>query len=838
MSSGTRFRVAKFGGSSQATPDRVGRVLDVIEDSHRRGPLAVVVSAAGPTTDLLIEASARASKGEEDMATSLVDQVARISLTNAREVLSGNGEILKVEAEIEALFSNLRKLLYGVSLLREYTSQSLDLIQSFGERLSAMLMAEFVRSRGIPSRFVDARDWVLTDDSFGNARVDWSGTQAQITAQRGQWAPVVTVHTGYLGRTRDGRTTTLGRNGSDYTATLLAKGLGAEEVTIWTDVSGVMTADPEIVRNAYPLERLSYMEALELATFGAKMFHPRTMIPLMESGIPLRIRNTFTPDAPGTVVDKTGNEDQRSATSVTSLEQQALIDVQVQRLANRPRIGERVQRALDRDQITVWMGTQSAHGQALSVVVPMDQSDKALSTLQAELRPELEGHEIQPIHITRPVTLLTLVAEAMGRSTNVAGRMFASLGQVGVNVMSIGQSASSRSISCVVSSTETETAVRAVHDAFNFTHQTVAVAVLGKGVVGGQLLEQVQAQAELLRNVHDIDVRVVALADRGKLVFDSAGIDVADWRERLASAGPSELGPYGPVTPEVLDQLKKMPTPILVDVTAADGMGALYHEAFDRGIHVVAANKKPLTVEARELSALLEAARSHSRFYAYETTVGASLPVIETLKNLVRTGDRVNLIEGSFSGTLGYLTNEMMDGKPLAEAVMTAKELGYTEPQPQDDLSGLDAARKALILARELGLQVEMSDVQLEPLVPQPIIEKEDLDAFYAALRAHQPQLDDDLASMKANDQVLRYLARIDPSARERGEPVLQVGPMRVPSDHASSRLRGSEAFVAFTTDRYAEYPLIVQGAGAGGAVTAAGVLADILRIAQTLRGR
>jgi aspartokinase/homoserine dehydrogenase 1 len=839
MNASRKFRVVKFGGSSQATPERVGRVLELIQATHQQGPLAVVVSAAGPTTDLLIEASARASKGDEDMATGLVNQASQIALTNARAVLSGHGEVLKVEAEVEALFSNLRKLLYGVSLLREYTAQSLDLIQSFGERLSALLMAEFVKSRGVPARFVDARDWVVTDAEFGSATVDWTATRERIDAQREEWAPVVTVHTGYLGRTPDGRTTTLGRNGSDYTATLLGRGLDAEEVTIWTDVSGVMTADPDIVPDAYPLRTLSYMEALELATFGAKMFHPRTMIPLMESGIPLRIRNTFTPDAPGTVVDTLGNRDEGMATSVTSLEQQALVDVQVQRLDARPRIAERVQRALDRENLTVWMGTQSAHGQALSVVVPMDQSARALQALENELRSELENHEIQPVHVSQPVTLLTLVAEAMGRSVNVAGRMFASLGQVGVNVLSIGQSASSRSISCVVPADETHTAVQAVHDAFNFSHQSVAVCVLGKGVVGSQLLEQVRTQAALLKRDNDIDVRVVSIADRTKVVFAPDGLDLSAWRDRMLENRPEDAEQTnGPLRIETLDRLKRLPVPILVDVTAADGMETLYRAAFERGIHVVAANKKPLTIDTEGRNALLESARQNHRFYAYETTVGASLPVIETLKNLVRTGDRVNLIEGSFSGTLGYLTHELMAGVPLAQAVRTAKELGYTEPQPQDDLSGLDAARKALILARELGIRVEMTDVKLTPLVPEAIISKTDPDQFFSALEAYQPEMEAQLQRMRSEGQVLRYLARIDPGARERGEPILEVGPIPVPQDHPSSRLRGSEAFVAFTTQRYAEYPLIVQGAGAGGAVTAAGVLADVLRIAQTLRGR
>jgi aspartokinase/homoserine dehydrogenase 1 len=833
-----RFRVAKFGGSSQASPDRVRRVVDIVVDEARLGPLAVVVSAAGPTTDLLIEAAGRAAAGDEQLAASLTDQVHQIVLTNARDVLQGNDGILKVEAEIGALFTNLRKLLYGVSLLREYTPQSLDLIQSFGERLSAMLMAEFLHSRGLDSTFVDAREWLVTSGDFGAAQVDWPATAARIQTLQSQWARTVTVHTGYLGRTPDGRTTTLGRNGSDYTATLLARGLQAQDVSVWTDVSGVMTADPAIVPDAYPIARLSYMEALELASFGAKMFHPRTMIPLMESSIPLRIRNTFTRDDPGTLVDETGVQDRNRPTSVTSLENLSLLDVQVRRLDARPKIAERIQRALEAAEVSVWMSTQSAHGQALSVVVPIEQSNKAVAALSHILRAELERHEIQPIRTKEPVTLLTLVAEAMGQEVNVAGRMFSALGAVGVNVQSIGQSASSRSISCVVPAEDTYAGVRAVHDAFNFAHQTVNLCVLGKGVVGGQLLEQIATQRAVLREHHDIDLRLVGLAGQNRIAFDPQGIDPRDWRGRMDEADAVDGRPQGPVTTEVLEQLRRLSVPILVDVTAADDMEGLYHEAFRRGLHVVAANKKPLTIPMPARNALLAESRTAHRQYFYETTVGASLPVIETLKDLVRTGDQVRLIEGSFSGTLGYLTNQMMAGQPLADAVREAKELGYTEPQPQDDLSGLDAARKALILARELGMSIELDDVALTPLVPESIIGVDDLDEFFGRLEAHQPELDRQLADYRSSGRVLRYLARIDPEAAGRDQPVMSVGPMAVPAEHPATRLRGSEAFVAFTTDRYAEYPLIVQGAGAGGAVTAAGVLADVLRIAQTLRGR
>ncbi|MEM9691797.1 MAG: bifunctional aspartate kinase/homoserine dehydrogenase I [Myxococcota bacterium] len=830
-----RFVVLKFGGSSQGTADRLERVTTIIRESAAQRPTAVVVSALGGSTDRLIRAAECAARGDVDGAKHLIDDVFDLASNHAQLVDDGPARDAMRRA-VDELASPLRNLIYGVSLLREYTKQSLDLILSFGERLSATLMRELLAYQGLNARYVDARDWCVTGPEFGEAVVDWTETARRVNEHRSHWQQRVSVHTGFLGRTPSGQTTTLGRNGSDYTATLLARALEAEQVTIWTDVSGVMTADPVLVPYAYPIERLSYMEALELSNFGARMFHPRTMVPLIAAEIPLQIRNTLDGSRPGTRVCATGSDDPRQPTSVTNLENLALLDIQAQYLSYRPRIGERVQRALDREDTTVWLATHSAHGQALSVVVPVAQAETAKRAVELEFAGEIERGELQRVGIEAPVTLLTLVAEKMGKSVNVAGRQFAALGNVGVNVMAIGQSASSRSISCVVPAEETTTAVRAVHDAFNFAHQTVSLLVLGKGVVGSQLLAQIDEAAEALRDRNDIDVRLAGLADQHRVVFDEKGIDPGEWRGAIARAPSVKGGPHGPVTEEILERLRRLPVPILVDVTAADGMNDLYQAAFRRGIHVVAANKKPLTVPTHDYRELLNEARQSYRAYRYETTVGASLPVIDTLKNLVRTGDRVTLIEGSFSGTLGYLTQELMAGTPLAQAVRTAKDLGYTEPHPRDDLSGLDAARKALILARELGLTVSLEDIALEPLVPQHLLEEADLDAFFAKLVAFEPTLAKTLDGYRRENKNLRYLARIDPLAKQ-GE-VMKVGPIPVGLDHPATHLRSAESFVAFTTQRYAEYPLIVQGAGAGGAVTAAGVLADVLAIAQTLRGR
>ncbi len=819
-------RVMKFGGTSVGSPQRLERAIALIANERKAGLIAVTVSAMGHSTDHLIEAAEVAAAGELDAALEIVDRVADTATTNGLMVWQalGDGEHPPITRKVRELIAPLQKVIHGMSLLREKTAQTLDLVLSFGERLSATILADLLEHAGVPAVYVDARTWTVTDDHFGEARVDWPATAAKLQALMAEWGERVPVTTGFLGSTPDGRTTTLGRNGSDYTATLLARGLGAQEVAIWTDVSGVMTADPGIVADAYPIARLSYLEALELASFGARMFHPRTMIPLIESGVPMRICNTMHPDAPGTRIDTSG-DDSGGPISVTSLENLALLDVRWRQLSQQAQVGRRVLNALEAANVTVWMASQSAHGQAVAVVVPEGQLEVAKAAITEAL--DLEQGDAEPLGVRAPVTLLSLVAERMDRAGNVAGRFFDALGAVGVNVLAIAQGASSRSISCAIDADSTPIAVRNVHAAFNFAHAKVSVFVFGKGTVGRPLLEQIAAQRGSLERDHDLDVRVVGIADSKGAIYDADGLPLDDLDALLIR--DREAVPE----PELLDRLRRLPVPILVDCTAADGMEALYRQAFERGIHVAAANKKPLTIPATDCESLLACARKHHARYLYETTVGASLPVIDTLKDLVRTGDRVLLVEGSFSGTLGYLTNELMRGVPLSEAVEGAKRLGYTEPNPADDLSGLDVARKALILARELGLAADVDDIELEPLVPAALMDAPDVDAFFDALRGHDATMSAEIEALKAEGKTLRYLARIDPAAKS-----ISVGRVAIDADHPATRLRGSEAFIAFTTERYQAYPLIVRGPGAGGDVTAAGVLADVLRIAQTLRGR
>jgi bifunctional aspartokinase / homoserine dehydrogenase 1 len=830
----SELRVFKFGGTSVGGAERLAQVLRIVAHERTLSPLAVVVSAPGDTTDWLLEAGECAAAGDSARADALVDRIASVASNAVEGALAAHGHAWPDATNvITATLADLRRLLGGIAVVGAFSGAIRDHALSFGERLSSRLVAGALTTLGVAATPVDARTWTVTDDTFGAARVDWDATLARITTLASTWSPgVVTVHTGFLGATPKGVTTTLGRNGSDFTAALLGRALGAREVDIYTDVPGVMTADPSIEREAYAVPHLSYREALELAGLGLRMFHPRTMVPLLESNVPMRIRSTMRPDEPGTLVDAVGSSDARRPTCVCSLEDVALLDVEGSQRTEGAGLGPRALSALEAAGVAVLFSTLAPYGNGVALAVSRVDLARAEHHLGEALAREIQRGDVAAPRVFAPATVLTLVAEAMGRTVGVAARFYGALGSIGVNVRASAQGASSRAICAVIDAADTAVAVRAVHAAFNLAREQVDVLLVGKGTVGGHVLAQVAAEREKLARDCDLDLRVVGVADSGGALFDEHGLDPARVREQLDAKSLPRVSLVA-----ALDRLAKLPVPVLIDCSAADGMEALYVQALERGIHVVGANKKPLVLPRAERAKIFEAARRAHRAWRYETTCGAGLPVIETLKNLVRTGDRVTLVEGSLSGTLGFLSNEVTRGVSLSRAVRAARERGYTEPHPRDDLTGLDAGRKALILARELGLDAELDDVVVEPFVPSELLAADDLDEFFRALEGHDEAFAARIAALRAEGRALRYLAQIEPGTGDR-RPKIRVGPVGVASDHPATRLRGSEAFVAFTTERYAEYPLVVQGAGAGGAVTAAGVLADVLALCQSLRGR
>ena len=821
------WQVYKFGGSSLGDAGRLPVVLHRVAEASR--PLALVVSALGDTTEWLLEAGRAAAAGDGRGARAGLERTLELVRTRGAEVL-GPGPLGEVERTWTAIADDGLDALSRLGASHAPLPDALDLLLSVGERLSSQLVAAALRAGGLPGLAVDARELFRTDGRHGDASVDLAASRGAVVDRQRAWEGSIPVVTGFIGQAPDGSTTTLGRNGSDYAATTLAALLGAREVTIWTDVPGVMTADPDLVEESYPVPRLTWHEAQELAHFGLRMFHRRTVLPLEQSGGRLRIRSTVG-GGEGTVIDALGNPDPHRPTCVTSLERLALLAVESRRPVPETSVVVQALSALEAARIRVWMVTQSGHGQSLAAVVDGAEASRAREVLEVALADLLANGEAELPPAVEPVSLVSLVAEAMGQWPNVAGRFFGALGNVGINVRAIAQGASSRSIGCVVEAADTAEAVRTVHAAFNLAETEVNILLLGRGTVGGRLLAQLEETQHSLRTRQGVDARLFGVVDRHSARVDPRGLRPAELPPRSNGAPPHG----SPELTTLLDRLSRRPVPVLVDCTAADGMEAVYAEAFRRGIHVVSANKKPLALPLARCREVSGVARRHFRAWHYETTVGAGLPVIETLKNLVATGDVVERVDGSLSGTLGFLCQEVMAGTPLSVAVRTARDRGYTEPHPRDDLSGLDVARKALILARELGLELELEDVAVEPFVDGSLLAEDDPERFLEGLTAHDATFAAQVARYLAMDRTLRYLVQIIPGAEGRK---VRVGPVAVDAGHPAVPLRGAEALVAFTTARYRDYPLIVRGAGAGGDVTAAGVLADVLRLTQNVRGR
>lgn len=798
--------VMKFGGTSTGDRDRMERMAQLVVAEDR--PSVVVVSAMGDTTDRLLRAADHAERGQWAEAQAIVEALRAHHLAAVEEP--------EVQVLVQQLLVELSSVLHGVLLLRESTPRSRALIASFGERLAAPIAAAWIRSLGRPAEPVDARNLVITDGRFEEAEVDMEATQARLERrlrpmlQRNE-IPVVT---GFLGATPDGITTTLGRGGSDYSASLLGGLLGAEEVWIWTDVDGILTADPRLVTEARRLERVSYREAAEMSYFGARVLHPRTMRPAMTRGIPIRIRSTSAPDSPGTVVGQDTDTLPDGVKTVTSIRSMALVTVDGRGMAGLPGVARRIFEVTQQTGVNVVMISQASSEQTVSLVVRAAECDRLLAALESAFALELQAGVIDAIQADHDVAVLSIIGQGMAGKPGVSGRLFGALGSAGVNVLAIAQGASELSISVAIRDRHVVRAVRAVHTAFGLT-RIVHLVLVGCGRVGRALLQMLAELRDRYREEHNLELRLVALVSSRLLLLDEHGLDPATAADDIAHGIPR------PSDEVLVNRLvgQRFTDAILIDVSAAD-LTDLHRAALEVGFHVVTANKVPLSGSMDSYYGLVRARNASRVRYGYETTFGAGLPVLHTLKELLHTGDALERVLGCFSGTLGFLCTRLEDGLSLVEAVGEAEQLGYTEPDPREDLSGRDVARKALIIARAMGWRIEPHEVELEPLV-------DGLEGGLAsALIEHGPALERRVAEAAERGEVLRYVAEITGNAA-------RVGLRTVPKDSPIGSLRGPDNMMVFQTRRYHDYPLVIRGPGAGAEVTAAGVLGDILRIAQ-----
>ena len=816
-----RLVVHKFGGTSLADAERFRAVADIVlaRPEPRR---AVVVSAMAGVTDTLMRAVGLA--GARDPAYEHeVEALRERHHRTAAALLPPAAAEAACEA-MERELADAGDVLRAGWILRHSPRGAADMVAGLGEVWSARLLAAHLAARGAGGAWLDAREVLVAEPVKGTARVDWPASHERLRcwAETHGGLPATLVVTGFVARTAAGVPATLGRNGSDYSASIFGALLDADEIHIWTDVDGVMSANPRLVPEAMVLDRLSYREAMELAHFGARVVHPATMGPAVERGIPLYIRNTFRPDAPGTRIDERGAP-VRAVKGLSTVEGVALLNLEGTGMRDVPGTAHRLFGALREAGVEALMVSQGSSQNSICLAVPAAQAEAARGAVDAAFFAERHHGQVQPAEVDAGCCLLAVVGDGMAGHPGVAARFFGALGKAGINIRAIAQGSSERNISVVVSGDEAQRALRAAHAGLYLSGQTLSIGVVGSGVVGAALLDQLAERAAAIRHERGVDLRVRAIANRTRMALDDRRLPLEGWRGELGRGDALELDAFAAHV-----QTEHLPHAVIVDCTADEGIARRYGEWLRRGIHVVTPNKRANTLELgywHELRALGRGAGAH---YLYETTVGAGLPIIQTLRDLVDTGDEVQRIEGVLSGTLSYLFNAFDGERPFSELVADARREGFTEPDPRDDLSGADVARKVVILAREMGLPLEMADVALEGLVPAGL-GAGSVDDFLRDLRGHDEAWTGRWREAHARGERLRFVGAVE---RDGSAAVRLCG---YPAPHPFARLNRTDNMVQFQTRRYTPNPLIVQGPGAGPEVTAAGVFADLLRLASYL---
>jgi aspartokinase/homoserine dehydrogenase 1 len=805
----------KFGGSSMGSAERIRHVADVLcaREGERQ---VVVVSAMQGVTDALIGLLHQASSGDGAWAEHARALASRHE-SAARELAgAAAGPLLE---RLRGEWAALHDLLHAQAILGSASPDLLRVVSGLGEVWSSLLLDAHLRARGEQSTWIDAREVLVVTEGELGALVDWPASEARLRRWLAGKEETRLVITGFIARDRAGRITTLGRNGSDYSGAIFGALTGAKEIHIWTDVDGVLSADPRLVPEAVLLSRISYAEACELAYFGAKVIHPQTMAPAFSRSIPLVIRNTFAPEKPGTRIEK---ETDRSmpVKGVTTFSGLALLDLEGAGMIGVPGTAERAFGALKGAGVSVVMISQGSSEHSICCVIQEKHADAGKRALLEAFAREIAAGQIQDVHVTPKIATLAVVGDGMAGTPGIAARLFSALGRASVNVRAIAQGASERNISVAIAAEDAARALRAVHAAFYLSAQTLSVGVVGPGNVGRAFLRQLAAARARLLETSNLDLRLRGVARTSGMQLGEA-LDP----DALEFSSPADLDRFAAHL-----VAEHVPHAVIVDTSASSAVADRYAGWLEKGIHVVTASKHAGSGPWERFQAIRAATRGAARF-RYEATVGAGLPVIGTLRDLLDTGDEVRAIEGMLSGTLAYLFNRFDGQVPFSALVREARRLGYTEPDPRDDLSGLDVARKLVILARELGWRTSLETVRLESLVPATL-RALSVEAFMDRLVELDAPMEAALFRARAAGKVLRYVARLDASGEAK------VGLVELAPSHAFAHARLTDNVVQFTTRRYAENPLVVQGPGAGPEVTAAGVFADVLRIGASLGAR
>jgi len=807
------MKVLKFGGSSVGSPERIRGVKKIVENLP--ADTIVVVSAFRGITDQLIKLGEMA-RMQDDTYKKELDQFSKRHVEAVKEVVQKQNQEFVLE-EVNRMLKDLDIVLHGVYLLKELTFKTLDYILSFGERLSAFIIAYAFDQ----AKFVDIREFIRTDSQFGNARVDFVLTNEMLKTAFSHFRDTVIVP-GFVASNEDGDTTTLGRGGSDYTASIIAAALDAERLEIWTDVDGFMTADPRKVEKAYAVKHLTYSEAMELSHFGAKVLYTPTIKPVFQKNIPLVIKNTFNPSVPGTLISNKKEEtDGTFIKGISSIDNVDLITLQGAGMVGVSGVSMRLFSALAKARVNVIMITQASSEYSITFAInPLD-TKRAVKSIEQEFASEIEVKEIK-VHIERELSIIAIVGEKMKNTPGISANLFRSLGRNGINVVATAQGSSELNISVVVQHKALKKALNVIHEGFFLSHyKELHLYVIGIGTVGRSLLSQIDHQKEKLMKQHKLKINLAGIANSKKMLVDKNCIDISHYLDSLEKLGErTDLHSF-------VKQMTRMNlrNSVFIDCTASEQVTALYPMILNSYASIVTANKIAASSEYKFYESLKSTAVDKNVRFIFETNVGAGLPIINTINDLIRSGDKILKLEAVLSGTLNFIFNEISSEVSLSKAVRMAQEKGFSEPDPRIDLSGIDVLRKLLILSREAGYKLEKKDVEIKSFLPESCFSGS-LDDFWAGLEKIDADFESKRKKLEEQNKKWRYVARLD-----NGNARIEL--MEVDFMHPSYPLEGSNNIILITTERYNEQPMIIKGYGAGAEVTAAGVFADVIRIAN-----
>lgn len=813
------MKVLKFGGTSMGNAENIEKVVKIIRAASQSDEIAVVVSAMQGTTDTLIMAGRSAERGDDGF----FEKLAEIDTQHSEAIrdLIPTGMHSSVQDFVESTIKELENITEGVRRVRELSPKTLDRILSFGEIVSSKILSDKLTLEGIDNAWTDSRLLIRTNSNHGFAAVDFAETDKRIKDHFSETPARVHILPGFIASDAGGYTTTLGRGGSDYTAAIIAAAMDSKVLEIWTDVSGMMTADPRFVRNVRQISHITYREAMELSHFGAKVIYPPTIQPVMAKGIPVLIKNTFSPEDNGTLIESESDPAREMIRGISSIDQIAVLSLEGSGMVGIPGFSKRLFEALSKSQINVILITQSSSEHSICVAIDEKFSSTAKTAVDAEFENEIAVGKIEPLKVDSGFSILALVGDNMKAHTGVSGKMFTTLGHNGINIHAIAQGSSERNISAIISSADVRKAVNTLHEEFfSDGKKQVNLFIAGVGTVGGKLIEQLRQQRQFLSDDMRLNIRVVGLANSRRAVFADEGLGLEDFKSQLDAAAKADAAAF---TDEILE--RNMRNSVFVDVTASPNVVEMYPKLLQKSVSVIACNKIAASSEYEKYLRLKDLAREYNTNFLFETNVGAGLPVINTLNDLLRSGDQINRIDAVLSGTLNFVFNNYDGTRKFSEVVRQAQDEGYTEPDPRLDLSGTDVARKILILAREAGYKLEMSDIENTPFLPESCLEGS-VEDFYVEMARNEDHFRDLLENARKDGLSLKYIASFD-------QGKAAVGLQSIGSDHNFANLSGKDNAVLLFTNRYSEQPLVIKGAGAGADVTAAGVFADIIRASR-----